>query len=81
MYSFIHIAKTGDNIMPSKTKKQAKLMAAAAHDPAFAKKVGVPQKVAEEFNHADERTGILKGKHPARKSQSKRSQAGKEPKK
>lgn len=48
--------------MPSKTKKQARLMAAAAHDPAFAKRVGVPQKVAKEFNQEDARTGILKGK-------------------
>ncbi len=48
--------------MPSKTKKQARLMAAAAHDPAFAKRVGVPQKVAKEFNEADAGTGILKGK-------------------
>jgi hypothetical protein len=39
--------------MPSKSKKQAKLMAAAAHNPAFAKKVGVPQTVAKEFNKAD----------------------------
>ena len=28
-------------------------MAAAAHNPAFAKKVGVPMKVAKEFNQAD----------------------------
>ena len=28
-------------------------MAAAAHNPAFAKKVGVPAKVAKEFNLAD----------------------------
>lgn len=39
--------------MPSKTKKQARTMAAAAHSPAFAKKVGIPQKVAKEFNRAD----------------------------
>ena len=39
--------------MPSKSAKQARLMAAAAHDPAFAKKVGVPGKVAKEFNKAD----------------------------
>ena len=39
--------------MPSKTKAQARLMAAAAHNPAFAKKVGVPVKVAKEFNQAD----------------------------
>lgn len=47
--------------MPSKSKSQARLMAAAAHDPAFAKKVGVPQKVARDFNSADAGTGILKG--------------------
>jgi len=33
-------------------------MAAAAHDPAFAKKVGIPQKVAKEFNEADRGTHI-----------------------
>lgn len=46
--------------MPSKTKRQAKLMAAVAHDPAFAKRVGIPQKVGREFNKADAKTGILK---------------------
>jgi len=39
--------------MPSKSAAQAKLMAAAAHNPAFAKKAGVPVKVAKEFNKAD----------------------------
>jgi hypothetical protein len=48
--------------MPSKTKKQARLMAAVAHNPKFAKKVGVPVKVGKEFNAADAGTGILKGK-------------------
>ena len=38
---------------PSKTPKQARTMAAAAHDPAFAKKVGIPQGVAKDFNLAD----------------------------
>ena len=28
-------------------------MAASAHNPAFAKKVGIPVKVAKEFNAAD----------------------------
>jgi hypothetical protein len=37
-------------------------MAAAAHNPAFAKKVGVPAKVAREFNQADKGTGILRKK-------------------
>lgn len=40
--------------MPSKSPKQARTMRAAAHNPAFAKKVGIPQKVAREFEAADE---------------------------
>ena len=51
--------------MPSKSKSQARLMAAVAHDPKFAKKVGVPAKVAKEFNQADKGTGIRK--HPAKR--------------
>lgn len=39
--------------MPSKTKKQARTMAAAAHNPAFAKEIGIPTNVAKEFNQAD----------------------------
>ena len=39
--------------MPSTSDKQRRLMAAAAHDPKFAKRVGVPQSVAREFNQAD----------------------------
>lgn len=39
--------------MPSTSKKQAKLMAAVAHNPAFAKKVGIPQSVGKKFNKAD----------------------------
>ena len=46
--------------MPSKTPKQARLFAAAAHDPKFAKKVGISAKVAKEFNKADAKTGILR---------------------
>ena len=39
--------------MPSSSKKQARTMAAAAHDPAFARKVGIKQSVAKKFNRAD----------------------------
>jgi len=39
--------------VPSTSEKQAKLMAAVAHNPAFAKKVGIPQSVGKEFNKAD----------------------------
>jgi hypothetical protein len=48
--------------MPSSTKKQARTMAAAAHNPEFAKKIGIPQKVAKEFNKADAGTSKLKKK-------------------
>lgn len=37
--------------MPVKTKKQKRFMQAVEHNPAFAKKVGVPQKVAKEMLH------------------------------
>lgn len=36
------------------------MMAAAAHNPAFAKKVGVPVSVAKEFNQADKGKGIIR---------------------
>ena len=39
--------------MPSTSPAQARMMAAAAHDPKIAKKVGVPVKVARDFNQAD----------------------------
>jgi hypothetical protein len=39
--------------MPSSSKKQANFMAAIAHNPKFAKKVGVPQSVGKDFNTAD----------------------------
>lgn len=48
--------------MPSKSPAQARLMAAAAHDPKFAKRAGVPRGVAKEFNQADKGTGILRKK-------------------
>ena len=40
-------------MMPSKSKKQHNFMAAVAHNPAFAKKAGVPQSVGKDFNEAD----------------------------
>lgn len=47
--------------MPSTSKKQRNLMAAAAHNPAFAKKVGVPVSVAKEFNAADKGRKFARG--------------------
>lgn len=46
--------------MPSKTPKQRRTMAAAAHNPKFAKKVGIPVKVAKEYNKADQRKAAKK---------------------
>jgi hypothetical protein len=45
--------------MPSVSKKQARTMAAAAHNPKFAKKVGIPVKVAKEFVAADKGAPML----------------------
>ena len=41
--------------MPSKSVKQHNTMAAAAHNPAFAKKMGIPQGVAREYVSEDEK--------------------------
>ena len=47
--------------MPSTSKKQASFMAAVAHNPAFAKKAGVPQSVGKDFNQADKGRTFSKG--------------------
>ena len=47
--------------MPSKSKAQHNFMAAVAHNPAFAKKAGVPQSVGKEFNKADKGRKFSKG--------------------
>jgi len=39
--------------MPSKSAKQHNLMEAVAHNPKFAKKVGIPQSVGKDFAAAD----------------------------
>ena len=39
--------------MPSKTKAQHNLMAMVAHDPAAAKRIGIPQSVGRDFVAAD----------------------------
>ncbi|MFZ1962031.1 MAG: hypothetical protein WAU78_00925 [Roseiarcus sp.] len=45
--------------MPSKSPKQARAMAAAAHNPKFARRMGIPVKVAKEFNRADKGGKLL----------------------
>jgi len=52
--------------MPSKSPAQARMMAASAHDPALAKKVGVPQSVAQDYNQADKGGKMLKQAMQAR---------------
>jgi hypothetical protein len=46
--------------MPSKTKKQARFMAACAHGAGY--KTCPPEKVAREFNQADKKAGTLRKK-------------------
>jgi hypothetical protein len=43
----------------STSEKQARTMAAAAHNPEFAKKVGIKTSVAKEFNQKDKGTALL----------------------
>lgn len=52
--------------MPSVSEKQARTMAWAAHDKDAAKKLGIPQSVAKEFNQEDKGTGIIKPKMDAK---------------
>jgi hypothetical protein len=47
--------------MPSSSKKQHNFMAAIAHSPSFAKKVGVPQSVGKDFSAADKGRKFSKG--------------------
>jgi hypothetical protein len=47
--------------MPSKSKAQHNLMAAVAHNPAFAKKVGIKQSVGKEFASADKGKSFKQG--------------------
>lgn len=45
--------------MPSKSKKQARFMAAAANNPEFAKKAGISQSTAKEYHDKDKKSGML----------------------
>ena len=47
--------------MPSKNKAQHNLMAMVAHDPAAAKRLGIPQKVGKEFMDADKGRKFSRG--------------------
>lgn len=43
--------------MPSKSTAQHNLMEGVAHNPKFAAKVGIPQKVGQDFAAADAKRG------------------------
>jgi hypothetical protein len=47
--------------MPTTSKKQHKFMEAVAHNPSFAKKVGVPQSVGQDFSNADKGKTFKRG--------------------
>jgi hypothetical protein len=47
--------------MPSSSKKQHNFMEAVAHNPAFAKKAGVPMSVGKDFSSADKGRKFSKG--------------------
>ena len=57
--------------MPSTSKKQHNFMAAIAHSPAFAKKVGIPQSVGQDFTKADKGRKFSKGGDTMAKSDMK----------
>lgn len=64
--------------MPAKSEAQKRLMDAAAHNPEFAKKVGIPSKVAKDFSKASVGLKFKSGgatEKPARQSGIK-SQSG-----
>jgi hypothetical protein len=48
--------------MPSKSAKQEKFMKIVANSPEFAKKVGVPVSVGQEFSEADKKKKTWKRK-------------------
>lgn len=61
--------------MPSSTPRMARAMAAAAHNPGIAKKLGIPQAVAKEFNQADKGTGLIRKamQHGTRQDQGRKA--------
>lgn len=46
--------------MPYKSKKQKRLMQAVAHNPKFARKVGIPQSVGRKFEAHKRKRGRKK---------------------
>ena len=66
--------------MPSVSKKQHNFMAAIAKNPSFAKKVGIPRSVGQEFLTADKgktfkEGGIMKKSNPFMEMIAKKKEA------
>lgn len=66
--------------MPSTSKKQHNFMAAIAKNPSFAKKVGIPRSVGQEFLTADKgktfkEGGIMKKPNPFMEMIAKKKEA------
>ena len=64
--------------MPSVSKKQHNFMEAIAHSPSFAKKVGVPQSVGQDFAKADKGRKFSKGGDTMATKMSKFEKMGKD---
>lgn len=62
--------------MPSHSPAQMRFMNIIAHSPEFAKKVGVPQSVGEDFHEADKakfgRVAVAQAMHEGAKAPHKR---------
>jgi len=69
----------GESILneKSKSEKQARTMAAAAHNPKFAKKVGIKTSVAKEFNKKDKGTKLLSKAMKHKKKKKKTNESNK----
>ena len=63
--------------MPAVTAKQKKFMDAAAHNPVFAKKVGIPGKVAKEFSKESKGMTFGKGRPDRQKVAQSKTDHGK----
>lgn len=62
--------------MPSKSPAQRRLMAAAANNPKFAAKAGVPQAVAKEYAEADKAKAHVQVAHAMLKRRGRHSTGG-----
>jgi len=61
--------------MPDTSRAQFRLMRAVEHNPAFAKKAGIPQSVGKDFSDADKAGGVSYNSLPERKGPTRRGSA------